>query len=128
MEYFSTVGRPRHDGETVTIMKSALPQIQLWNLFGHPNYGHQPEQTYKLKYGHRGQNQPCIHLPTGRCYITSQNHGFAVSPKPPKDWEVLEKRWLRWGLRQTPFFRSIPSRSQPGPTDTGFLFDEFVSC
>ncbi|MEM3149286.1 MAG: glutamine-hydrolyzing carbamoyl-phosphate synthase small subunit, partial [Candidatus Jordarchaeales archaeon] len=35
--------------------------------------------TYKLKYGHRSQNQPCIDVETGRCYITSQNHGYAVS-------------------------------------------------
>ena len=38
-------------------------------------------KTYKLKYGHRGQNQPCIDQETGRCYITSQNHGFAVDTK-----------------------------------------------
>ncbi|MBU1992845.1 glutamine-hydrolyzing carbamoyl-phosphate synthase small subunit, partial [Patescibacteria group bacterium] len=46
-------------------------------------------KTYKLKYGHRSQNQPCMDLETGRCYITSQNHGFAVDAKTlPKGWKV----------------------------------------
>lgn len=48
-------------------------------------------QTYRLTYGNRGHNQPCIHRSTGRCYITSQNHGFAVNVEslPSNEWEVL---------------------------------------
>lgn len=43
-----------------------------------------------LRYGNRGHNQPCIHKGTDRCFITSQNHGFAVDPDTlPKDWDVL---------------------------------------
>ncbi|MCX8205025.1 MAG: glutamine-hydrolyzing carbamoyl-phosphate synthase small subunit, partial [Candidatus Nezhaarchaeota archaeon] len=42
-------------------------------------------RTYKLKYGHRGQNKPCIDLDTGLCYVTSQNHGYAVDPSLLKD-------------------------------------------
>jgi len=43
--------------------------------------------TYKLKYGHRSQNQPCVEMGTNRCYITSQNHGYAVdSSTLPQDW------------------------------------------
>ena len=46
--------------------------------------------TYKLKYGNRGMNQPCIDLRTGRCYITPQNHGFAVdSDSLPPMWKPL---------------------------------------
>ena len=42
------------------------------------------------RYGNRGHNQPCIHKGTGRCYITSQNHGFAVDPNTlPEGWDVL---------------------------------------
>lgn len=42
------------------------------------------------RYGNRGHNQPCIHKDTERCFITSQNHGFAVDPKTlPNDWDVL---------------------------------------
>ncbi|KAK9731180.1 Carbamoyl-phosphate synthase small chain, CPSase domain [Popillia japonica] len=47
-------------------------------------------KTYKMKYGNRGHNQPCIHNGTGRCYMTSQNHGFAVSSKNlPTNWNGL---------------------------------------
>ena len=48
-------------------------------------------QTYKLKYGNRGHNQPCVHLKSERCLITSQNHGFAVDSNslPKSDWSVL---------------------------------------
>ena len=46
--------------------------------------------TYKLKYGHRGHNQPCNELGTKRCYITSQNHGYAVDAK------TLAEDWREW--------------------------------
>ena len=46
--------------------------------------------TYKLKYGHRSQNQPCLEVGTKRCYITSQNHGFAVKK------ESLNDEWEEW--------------------------------
>jgi len=90
-------------------------------------------QTYKLKFGHRGHNQPCIEAGTGRCFITSQNHGYAV------DAETLPEGWHEWfrnandgsneGLRH----RSKPILSvqfhpeaAPGPVDCGYLFDQFV--
>ena len=45
-------------------------------------------KTYKMKYGNRGQNQPCIDLRTMRCYITPQNHGFAVANDSlPGNWK-----------------------------------------
>jgi carbamoyl-phosphate synthase small subunit len=88
--------------------------------------------TYKLKYGHRGQNQPCINLETGRCYITSQNHGFAVdTAKLPKDWEpwfVNANDNTNEGIRhKTKPFCSVQFHPEatPGPVDTGFLFDRF---
>ncbi len=91
-------------------------------------------KTYKLKYGHRGQNQPCIDTRTGRCYITSQNHGFAVDPKNlPKDWEVLFENANDGsveGLRhkKLPFFSvQFHPEACPGPTDLEFLFDEFIA-
>jgi len=90
-------------------------------------------QTYKLKYGHRSQNQPCIDAATERCHITSQNHGYAVAEDTmPKDWKV----WFTNGNDRTVEgirHRSLPFRAVqfhpeacPGPTDTAFLFDEFV--
>jgi carbamoylphosphate synthase small subunit len=46
--------------------------------------------TYKLPFGNRGQNIPCINLEDRRCYITPQNHGYAVDPKTlPKEWQPL---------------------------------------
>jgi carbamoyl-phosphate synthase small subunit len=90
--------------------------------------------TYKMKYGHRSQNQPVLDLESGRCYITTQNHGFAV------DKAALEKTGLEvwfanandrsiegirhpkepcWGIQWHP-------EASPGPTDTEFIFDFFL--
>ena len=49
-------------------------------------------KTFKLKYGHRGQNQPCVEVGTKRAYLTSQNHSYAIDEKTlPDDWIV----WFR---------------------------------
>jgi carbamoyl-phosphate synthase small subunit len=90
-------------------------------------------KTYKLKYGHRAQNQPCIDMETGRCYMTSQNHGFAIDGKTlPKEWKV----WYEHANDHTvegikhlkmPFFSvQFHPEAAPGPTDTESLFDQFV--
>lgn len=89
--------------------------------------------TYKLKYGHRGQNQPCDESGTKRCYITSQNHGYAVdAAKLPEDW----REWFRNDNDGTnegiihiskPFFGAqFHPEASPGPDDTEFIFDMFV--
>lgn len=92
--------------------------------------------TYKLKYGHRGANQPCIEWkegkPTTRCIITSQNHGFAVSDKLPEGWEV----WFTNGndgsvegiRHKSGRFSSVQFHPEaaPGPEDANYLFDEFL--
>lgn len=91
-------------------------------------------QSYKLKFGHRSQNQPCIQVGSKRCYITSQNHGFAI------DDQTLPKNWSPWffnandgsneGIRHaTKPIRSVQfhPEAMPGPEDTNFLFDEFVN-
>lgn len=90
-------------------------------------------RTYKLKYGHRGQNQPVIECGTTRCFVTSQNHGYAVdSMSLPRDWrpwfENLNDQ-TNEGIRHTYApFRSVQFHPEacPGPVDTAFLFDEFV--
>lgn len=90
--------------------------------------------TYKLKYGHRGQNQPCIDFETGRCYITSQNHGFAVEASSlPSSWSV----WFTnandgsvEGIKhKDKLWRSVQFHPEaaPGPTDTAWVFDQFLS-
>ena len=108
--------------------------------------------TYKLKYGHRGANQPCLEVGVRcqmsgvrpetynlkpesckRCIITSQNHGFAVDEKTlPKDWSV----WMRNANDQTvegirhesgKFFAvQFHPEATPGPEDANYLFDEFL--
>ncbi|HIH29199.1 MAG TPA: glutamine-hydrolyzing carbamoyl-phosphate synthase small subunit [Thermoplasmata archaeon] len=89
--------------------------------------------TYKLKYGHRSQNQPCMEVGTNRCYITPQNHGYAVDADTlPQDW----REWFYNGNDQTnegikhiskPFFGAqFHPEASPGPDDTEFLFDLFV--
>jgi carbamoyl-phosphate synthase small subunit len=91
--------------------------------------------TYKLKFGHRGQNQPAGRVGTPRCYITSQNHGYAVDEKTlPPDWEPWFRN-LNDGTNEGIRHRSRPFMSvqfhpeaAPGPLDTTFLFDELVEA
>lgn len=90
-------------------------------------------KTYKLKYGHRSQNQPCIDLQTGQCHITSQNHGFAVRAKSlAKDWEtwfVNANDDTVEGIRhkKKPLMSvQFHPEATPGPVDTNYLFDQFV--
>lgn len=90
-------------------------------------------KTYKLKFGHRAQNQPCLMEGTQKCYLTTQNHGFAVREK------TLGKEWKIWfrnandntveGIRHAkkPFMAvQFHPEANPGPEDTEFLFDEFI--
>jgi len=89
--------------------------------------------TYKLKYGHRSQNQPCTLVGTKRCYITTQNHGFAVNMKTlDSDWQeyfVNANDGTNEGIKhKTKPFMSVQFHPEghSGPEDTNFLFDEFV--
>ncbi len=90
-------------------------------------------KTYKLKYGHRAQNQPVMDVFNKKCYLTSQNHGFAVNEKTlPKEWEtwmVNVNDGTIEGIRhkKLPFFAvQFHPEAMPGPVDTNFLFDDFV--
>lgn len=89
--------------------------------------------TYKLKYGHRSHNQPVRMEGTNRCFITSQNHGFAVDNKTlGADWEPLFTNMndgTNEGIRHKskPFFSAqFHPEATSGPTDTEFLFDDFI--
>ena len=130
-------GDPKECRATITHVRKALKGVK--PIFG-ICLGNQllalaaGGDTYKLKYGHRGQNQPCVEVGTRRCYITSQNHGYAV------DEAKLPKGWVPWfrnlndgtneGIRheKLPFFSvQFHPESTPGPVDTEFLFDTFIS-
>ncbi|MDR1863356.1 MAG: glutamine-hydrolyzing carbamoyl-phosphate synthase small subunit [Treponema sp.] len=89
--------------------------------------------TYKLPYGHRGQNQPCSEAGTSRCYITSQNHGYAVRgdtlPRGWEPWFVNANDGTIEGIRSSRFpFSAVQFHPEgcPGPRDTEFLIDRFL--
>ncbi|GCF07402.1 glutamine-hydrolyzing carbamoyl-phosphate synthase small subunit [Dictyobacter arantiisoli] len=87
--------------------------------------------TYKLKFGHRSQNQPAIMCGTKRCYITTQNHGFAVGTVPPdfEPWFVNANDGSNEGIKhhERPFFSvQFHPEAAPGPEDTDWLFDYFL--
>lgn len=90
-------------------------------------------EIYKLKYGHRSHNQPARMEGTNRCFVTSQNHGYAVNA------ESLPAGWLPWftnmndgsneGIRHAErLWRSVQFHPEAcgGPVDTEFLFNEFI--
>ena len=130
-------GDPKMVNESIAIIKMALKRKiptfgiclgnQLLALAAGGN-------TYKLKFGHRAQNQPTIQVNSKRCFITTQNHGFAVSEKKLPDGF---KRWFYNANDNTnegiihnklPFFSvQFHPEATPGPTDSEFLFDYFLN-
>jgi carbamoyl-phosphate synthase small subunit len=130
-------GDPKDLTPLVTQVRSLLPSYRK-PVFG-ICLGHQilalaaDGDTYKLPYGHRGVNQPVQDLITRRCYITSQNHGYAVRQEAlPADWEpwfVNVNDGTSEGIRarSRPFFSvQFHPEASPGPEDTAFLFDDFM--
>ena len=129
-------GDPLHVPETIENLKPHLAADK--PIFG-ICLGHQiialaaGAMRYKLKFGHRSQNQPCIQVGTKRCFITSQNHGYAI------DDQTLPDDWHPWffnandGSSEGIKHRTRPIRSVqfhpeawPGPTDTEHLIETFV--
>ena len=129
-------GDPMMASSTVSVVREFLKKkLPVWGIC----MGNQVlalaagAKTYKLKFGHRGQNQPCREAGTKRCIITSQNHGFAVDattlPDGWEEWFVNANDGSNEGIRhRTMPFRSIQfhPEASPGPTDANYLFDEFV--
>lgn len=128
-------GDPVQCSETIEIIRKAMAKgkpifgiclgIQLLSLAA-------GARTYKLPYGHRGHNQPCIAIDTEECVVTSQNHGFAVDENSlPREWKVTYKNLNDGsvaGIRhsQKPFFAvQFHPEATPGPTDTEWLFQTF---
>jgi carbamoyl-phosphate synthase small subunit len=128
-------GDPADYTETIAITKKILGQGK--PLFG-ICLGNQimalaaGGTTYKLKFGHRGHNQPCQEDTTKRCVITSQNHGYAIDEKTlPKDWRVsyrnLNDNSVEGIAHKTKPYFSVQFHPEacPGPTDSGNLFKDF---
>lgn len=89
-------------------------------------------RTYKLPYGHRGQNQPCQTPTAKRCYLTSQNHGYAIEETTlPDDWKVTFRNLNDLSIegiahRIRPFFAvQFHPEASPGPVDAMYLFKQF---
>ena len=89
---------------------------------------------YKLKYGHRSHNQPVREVGTNRCYVTSQNHGYAVDAKTlGSDWRELFVNMndgSNEGVchKENPWFTSqFHPEACSGPVDTEFMFDRFIN-
>lgn len=129
-------GNPDHCQETINNIKKAMETgkpicgICMGNQLLSKASG---ASTYKLKYGHRSHNQPVRMLGTERCYITSQNHGYAVDSQTlGPDWEPLFENLndgTNEGIRHKtkPFFSAqFHPEAASGPTDTDFIFDMFL--
>ncbi|XP_074101855.1 carbamoyl-phosphate synthetase 2, aspartate transcarbamylase, and dihydroorotase rudimentary [Cotesia typhae] len=92
-------------------------------------------KSYKMTYGNRGHNQPALHLATGRCYMTSQNHGFAIDAKElPEGWEPLFTN-ANDDSNEGIIYTSLPYFSvqfhpehTAGPQDLEYLFDVFLEA
>ena len=130
-------GDPKQCIATITILQKALKQnrpiygiclgSQLMSLAIGAN-------TYKLKFGHRGQNQPCQDLVTKKCYLTSQNHGYAIDEATlPDDWIVnyrnINDNTVAGIKHKTRPFASVQFHPEaaPGPHDTTYFFAQFIT-
>lgn len=88
--------------------------------------------TFKLSFGHRGHNQPCQEQFSRKCYITSQNHGYAIDENTlPQDWHITfrnlnDQTVAGIAHNNKPFFAvQFHPEATPGPTDTHWLFEKF---
>ncbi len=130
-------GDPQHCEVTIAVLQQALKRgkpifgiclgAQLMALAAGAN-------TYKLRYGHRGHNQPCQDTRNSRCYITSQNHGYAIDAATlPEDWMVTFRNLNDGtvegiGHRQHPYQAvQFHPEAAPGPTDTQWFFEHFYA-
>jgi carbamoyl-phosphate synthase small subunit len=130
-------GDPAPLSYAIDTVRSLLPELPIFGIcLGHQLLGlAMGGSTFKLKFGHRGGNQPVKELAGGRVEITSQNHGFCVDRRSLRDKDVeithinLNDETLE-GMRhrRLPVFSvQYHPEASPGPHDAGYLFDEFLA-
>lgn len=128
-------GDPKHCPDTIntvkTLMEKNIPTLgiclgaQIIGIAG-------GAKTYKLKYGHRGQNKPCIDLEDGHVYVTSQNHGYCIDPDSLEDsefdmWFINADDKTVEGIRhkkQKTIAVQFHPEASPGPFDCKFVFEK----
>lgn len=129
-------GDPQDAGETVEAIKELIGKLPIFGIC----MGHQlialacGGKTYKLKFGHRGVNQPVRNLETNKVDITSQNHGYGVSIESLKNTDLIATRiCVNDGVCEGVKHKKYPvfsvqyhPESSPGPNDSSYLFDEFI--
>lgn len=134
-------GDPAAVEKTIATLREVISQPKTMPTFG-ICLGHQllalaaGGKTYKLKFGHRGANQPILNTQTGRVEITSQNHGFAVDPASIQPVggvathiHLNDQTLAGFRLKDKPVFSvQYHPEASPGPHDSSYLFDDFVEA
>lgn len=117
------------------LVESEVPVLGI--CFGEQIVGmSQGATTFKLKYGHRGQNKPCVEVATKRGYVTSQNHGYSIEHKSLQKTELrpwfvnADDKTIEGVMHKSKPCMAVQFHPEatPGPYDTNFVFDRFVEA
>jgi len=126
-------GNPALLGYVASTVRKLMGKLPVFGIcLGHQIIAHAAGgRTFKMKFGHRGSNHPVKELESGRVFITSQNHGYAVDEKIP-DGFVVTHRNCNDGTIEGMKHKELPvfsvqyhPEANPGPLDSGYLFDVF---
>ncbi|MGE6258684.1 carbamoyl phosphate synthase small subunit [Heyndrickxia sporothermodurans] len=130
-------GDPKDVPEAIHMIRELLGEVPLFGIcLGHQLFAlASGADTYKLKFGHRGSNHPVKDLRTGKVFFTSQNHGYAVSEESIDTSLIrVTQRNLNDGTIEGLEHQIHPAftvqyhpEASPGPEDTNFLFDQFLT-